>query len=397
MSEKQTFDKLKVSEKLIEKLRESNITEPTAVQAQAIPLIFEGKSLLFQSETGTGKTYAYVLPLLTKIESAENSVSEGTVAKTPQIMIVAPTFELASQIKTQIKAVSDIKTALLIGGAPIKRQDESLKEKPAVIAGTPARLVELLKLKKIKTDGLKALVLDEADRLIAPELRDFTMELVNSVKKQVQLIAASATITKSAQKLLSASRIKADGSSETEVETLFLPPEDVLKKRITHLAVFAERRDKIDTLRKVLLAEKPSKALIFTGKLDQVENIVSKLKYKGIECYGLHAKTEKTERKSIIDRFRSGKIKTLVTSDLASRGLDIPEISHVIQMDMPSNEDFFVHRAGRTARAGKTGTNIVIGDEYEMKNYARIEKKLGLTVYPKVLFKGKLTAPFVPE
>ena len=240
-------------------------------------------------------------------------------------------------------------------------------------------------------------MLDEADRLIAPELRDFTMELVNSVKKQVQLIAASATITKSAQKLLSASRIKADGSSETEVETLFLPPEDVLKKRITHLAVFAERRDKIDTLRKVLLAEKPSKALIFTGKLDQVENIVSKLKYKGIECYGLHAKTEKTERKSIIDRFRSGKIKTLVTSDLASRGLDIPEISHVIQMDMPSNEDFFVHRAGRTARAGKTGTNIVIGDEYEMKNYARIEKKLGLTVYPKVLFKGKLTAPFVPE
>lgn len=397
MSEKQTFDKLKVSEKLIEKLRESNITEPTAVQSQAIPLIFEGKSLLFQSETGTGKTYAYVLPLLTKIESTENSVSEGTAAKTTQIMIVAPTFELASQIKTQIKAVSDIKTALLIGGAPIKRQVESLKEKPAVIAGTPARLVELLKLKKIKTDGLKALVLDEADRLIAPELRDFTMELVNSVKKQVQLIAASATITKSAQKLLSASRIKADGSSETEVETLFLPPEDVLKKRITHLAVFAERRDKIDTLRKVLLAEKPSKALIFTGKLDQVENIVSKLKYKGIECYGLHAKTEKTERKSIIDRFRSGKIKTLVTSDLASRGLDIPEISHVIQMDMPSNEDFFVHRAGRTARAGKTGTNIVIGDEYEMKNYARIEKKLGLTVYPKVLFKGKLTAPFVPE
>ena len=160
MSEKQTFDKLKVSEKLIEKLRESNITEPTAVQAQAIPLIFEGKSLLFQSETGTGKTYAYVLTLLTKIESAENSVSEGTVAKTPQIMIVAPTFELASQIKTQIKAVSDIKTALLIGGAPIKRQVESLKEKPAVIAGTPARLVELLKLKKITNFTFTILLLD---------------------------------------------------------------------------------------------------------------------------------------------------------------------------------------------------------------------------------------------
>ncbi len=387
MSEKNTFESLNIAKNLVENLHKINITQPTNVQLQAIPLLNQGKSLLFQSETGTGKTFAFLLPLLTKIET------ENDFSKNIKVLIVAPTFELASQIKTQIQLVSQIKTALLIGGAPIKRQTESLKEKPAVVIGTPARLVELYNLKKLKLDDLNAMVLDEADRLFSPELRETTQELLSIPKKNIQLIASSATITKSVQESLQKSKIKTDGTEATLIETLFLPPEDVLKKRITHLAVFAERRNKIETLRKIIIAEKPSKCLIFTSKLDQVEIIVSKLKFKGIECYGLHAKTDKTLRKSTIDRFRSSKIKILVTSDLTSRGMDIPDITHVIQMDLPSNEDFFIHRAGRTARAGKTGINIVIGDEYEMRKYSSLEKKLGLKVYPKILYKGKLVAP----
>ena len=170
-----------------------------------------------------------------------------------------------------------------------------------------------------------------------------------------------------------------------------------MRKRITHLAIFAEQRDKIETLRKLLTALKGEKFLVFTVKIDQVANITAKLKFKNTECAGLHSRTEKTERKSTIDKFRSGKIKVLVTSDLTSRGLDIPDINYVIQMDMPSNDDFFIHRAGRTARAGKTGTNIVIGDAYEMRKYAALEKKLGLKVYPRMLYKGKLTDPNVLE
>jgi len=387
MSEKNTFESLNIAKNLVENLHKINITQPTNVQLQVIPLLNQGKSLLFQSETGTGKTFTFLLPLLTKIET------ENDFSKNIKVLIVAPTFELASQIKTQIQLVSQIKTALLIGGAPIKRQTESLKEKPAVVIGTPARLVELYNLKKLKLDDLNAMVLDEADRLFSPELRETTQELLSIPKKNIQLIASSATITKSVQESLQKSKIRTDGTEAALIETLFLPPEDVLKKRITHLAVFAERRNKIETLRKIIIAEKPSKCLIFTSRLDQVEIIVSKLKFKGIECYGLHAKTDKTLRKSTIDRFRSSKIKILVTSDLTSRGMDIPDISHVIQMDLPSNEDFFIHRAGRTARAGKTGINIVIGDEYEMRKYSSLEKKLGLKVYPKILYKGKLVAP----
>ena len=171
-----------------------------------------------------------------------------------------------------------------------------------------------------------------------------------------------------------------------------MPDEYVLTNRIELLALYAEASDKIETIKKFLLAAKPSKALIFTSRKDQVENIFAKLRYKNIDCAALHAKTDNQTRKAAIDRFKSGKCPVLVTSDLAARGLDIPDVSHIIQMDFPSDEDFFIHRSGRTARAGKTGVNIVIGDEYEMRQYAALEKKRKFTVYPKVILRGKLCA-----
>lgn len=384
---KKDFSSLGIDEKYCEKLSSHGITEPSSVQSQAIPEIIKGTSLLFQSETGTGKTLAYLLPLLQNIEKLENPKKEV------KIVIISPTIELASQIKSQAQMVTDSKAALLVGGAPIKRQVETLKEKPLIVIGGPARLLELFHLKKLRLDGAAAVVLDEVDRLLAKEMQEDTLELISALKKDIQLIAASATITQSTQKTLQATRIKQNGTTESDLKTLFLPPEDVLRKRITHLALYSETRDKIDTLRSLLNAEKPQKALIFTSKIDQVANIVVKLKFKNIECYALTAKTDKVERKATIDKFRSGKIKILVTSDLAARGLDIPDISHVIQMDMPSDDDFFIHRAGRTARMGKTGVNIVIGDGYEMRKYAAIEKKLKITVYPRMLYKGKLIDP----
>lgn len=384
---KKDFSSLGIDEKYCEKLSSHGITEPSSVQSQAIPEIIKGTSLLFQSETGTGKTLAYLLPLLQNIEKLENPKKEV------KILIISPTIELASQIKSQVQMVTDSKAALMVGGAPIKRQVESLKEKPLIVIGGPARLLELFHLKKLRLDGAAAVVLDEVDRLLAKEMQEDTLELISALKKDIQLIAASATITQSTQKTLQATRIKQNGTTESDLKTLFLPPEDVLRKRITHLALYSETRDKIDTLRSLLNAEKPQKALIFTSKIDQVANIVVKLKFKNIECYALTAKTDKVERKATIDKFRSGKIKILVTSDLAARGLDIPDISHVIQMDMPSDDDFFIHRAGRTARMGKTGVNIVIGDGYEMRKYAAIEKKLKITVYPRMLYKGKLIDP----
>ena len=366
---------LQFSDEIQEKLKSLNITTPTSVQQNVIPTILENKNVIFQSETGTGKTFTYLLPIIKRIH--ETSTNDAIKA-----IICAPTFELASQIKQAAMSVTSLKTALFIGGAPIKRQIESLKEKPQIIVGTTARLLELIKLKKIKTNNLNTIVFDESDRLIKKETIEDVYDLLKVIPQTTQIIACSATIDEKTKKVFTG-------------EVILMPQENVLKKNITHWAIYAEQRNKIDTLRKVILAEKPEKALIFTSRADQVENIYSKLTYKNIDCVALHAKADKQKRKSAIDKFKSGKIKYLITSDLAARGLDIPGISHVIQMDLPSDNDFFVHRAGRTARAGKKGINLVIGDEYEMNKYALLEKKLGIIVYPKEIYNGKITEPSI--
>lgn len=377
MLEKTPFNTLPA--RLQEKLEQLSFTTPTKVQEQVIPAVSAKKNIIFQSETGTGKTFAYLLPLLQRImeNNAETSPNERPVL----VIICAPTFELASQIKQTAMAVSDIKTALFIGGAPIKRQLETLKEKPQIVIGTPARLLELIRLKKLKTQHIFAIVFDEVDRLVKKELHDESRSLVLSMPENVQKIACTATVDSNTKKFFS------------DCEQILLPAENVLTKNITHWAIYAENRDKIETLRKLIIAENPAKALVFTSRADQVENIYSKLKYKKIECTALHAKTDKQLRKAAIDRFKSGKIKILITSDLSARGLDIQNVTHIIQMDLPDDTDFFIHRAGRTARAGKKGINVLIGDEYEMRNYALLEKKLGITVYPKELRAGKVIVP----
>ena len=371
-----------IDEALRTRLYALSVERPTAVQEQVIPKILAGQSIIFQSETGTGKTFAYLLPLLTRLiaEDAAHTEQEHSV----RILIAAPTFELASQIKQMVAAVSEYKTALFIGGAPIKRQIEALKEKPRIAVGTPARLIELIRLKKLKVQNVMAAVFDEADRLIKKELKTEAETLKSLLPKDAQLIACSATADSKTQRFF------------FPAETLILPAENVLTRSIEHWALHAESRDKIDTLRRFLLAAQPAKALVFTSRADQAENIAEKLSYKKIECAALHAKADSRLRKTNIDRFKSGKCALLVTSDLAARGLDIADITHIIQMDVPPDADFFIHRAGRTARAGKSGVNVVIGDAYELRRYAALEKQLGLTVYPKILSHGKLSAPDAP-
>lgn len=374
------FDLL--SDKLKQSVQELGFSSPTPVQSEVIPKIINGENVLFQSDTGTGKTFAYLFPLITKLDALE---ANGSLNSSVKIIIIAPTFELASQINAACKSVTDIKTALLIGGVPIKRQIELLKEKPQIVIGTASRIVELIHLKKLKVENLFAVVFDETDRLLKKEAISDTSDLRNLLSPNTQIIACSATINKQTKIFFADSK------------NIILPPENVLREKITHWAIYAENRDKIDTLRKFLAAENPKKALVFTSRADQVENIFNKLTYKKVECSCLHAKTDKQQRKNAIDFFRRGKTPVLITSDLAARGLDIPDIQYIIQMDLPQDEDFFVHRCGRTARAGKTGINVVIGDECEMHHYAKLEKKFGLTVYPKEIHNGKVIKPTIND
>lgn len=372
-----TFSNLGLKESIIQILSKLDISTPSLIQQKTIPEVLQNKNVVFESETGTGKTFAYLLPLIQNLENCKSNEDK--------IIILAPTYELASQIKLTASQVTSLKASLFIGGTPIKRQIEVLKDKPQIIIGNPSRILELIHLKKLKTSNVRALVLDEADRLVSVEIADETKKLISTIPCDAQFIACTATLNQNTKQTL-----KGLFSNLSEI---ILPKEDILSKKITHYALFAESRDKISTLKSFILAENPEKVLVFTSRADQVENIAQKLQYKKVDCMVLHAKTDKKERKAAIDRFRNGKCRILITSDLASRGLDIPGITHIVQMDLPSNEDFFVHRSGRTARAGKSGINVVIGDEYEMRKYAALEKKFGLKVYPKMLYKGKLVNP----
>lgn len=387
------FTELGIEEGLATKLAALEITEPTPVQKKVIPEILAGKNVIFQSATGSGKTFAFFLPILQKIQAQENPT------KAVQLVVASPTFELASQLKQAAASVTDLKCGLFIGGVPLKRQIDALKEKPSIVIGTVSRLLELCRLKKLKIDKAAALVLDEADRLASKEIAEETSEFIGLFGPQTQIVACSATITKKTQNFLENSKASKDQDAGAALgfETILLPLEDVLREKIEHWAFFAERRDKIDFVRSFLRAFEPKKALVFTSRADQVENICQKLKFKKIDCAALTTKIKNQERQSILAHFKNGKCPILITSDLSSRGLDIPDIDCVIQCDLPPDEDFFVHRAGRTARAGKKGVNVVIGDEWELRKLSALEKKLKIVVHPKMLFKGKVCAPTQAE
>lgn len=392
-----TFLDLSIPQSLTDALGKRAIVRPTPVQAEVIPRLLSGESVLFQSETGTGKTLCYLLPgFVSALDSL--GVSKGP----PTVLITAPTHELASQIRREAQQLAEdsnlpVKATLLIGSAPLKRQVDSLKEKPSIVIGGPARLIELVRLKKLDLRSVRLLVIDEADRLLSPELRDALAELLSLVPASARTAACSATVTKRHADLLSGMLAKRKDAGDSRLTIVTIPSEDVLARNIAHWAFFSESRDKTENLRKFIAAEKPAKLLAFTAVAGQVDGIAAKLRFKGVQCAALHAKLDKGERKKALDDFRSGRVAVLVTSDLSARGLDIPDVTHVVQLDVSNNEDFFVHRAGRTARAGKSGVNAVFGDETEMLRLSRIEKRLGIKVYPKVLYGGIVRAADDPS
>ncbi|MFI3257872.1 MAG: DEAD/DEAH box helicase [Spirochaetales bacterium] len=379
---------LEIDPILIQTLEERSVTEATNVQKAVIPVIASGKHCFFESETGTGKTFAYLLPIIQKYIFAEKTSSEKRPAFShPKIIIVSPTLELGSQIKNEVNMLSPAKAILCFGGSPIKRQAESLKDKPFAVVGSSIRLAELMHLKKLKTHEVQVLILDEVDRLFTPEMRDDTIDLIRALPKNIQLIACSATLSQSLQKILT-DEVQMLESKTAEI--IAVPKEDIFTRNISHWAFFAEKRKKFDVLRRFLAAEKPTKAIIFCMKTDEVIFLSEKLRYHKTECVALTARMDKVTRKQALDRFRSGKISLMVAGDLAARGLDFPDISHIIQTDLPSDSNFFIHRAGRTARAGKQGINVIIGDERELNKLSHLEKKLGIIIYPKQLRDGKV-------
>jgi len=401
-----TFTALGIESLLTQKLKERAIEKPTAVQSLVIPRLLAKKDTVFRSATGTGKTFAYLLPALQRVASEGGS-----------LLICAPTLELCSQIKAEVDFLTPSlpascrNTALLIGSVKIEKQIENLRRaKPVIIVGNPGRLLVLSKMRKLKLNNLRFLILDEADRLTAPECLEETEEFLAFIEKvtmrsparepadqsRLCVAACSATVGKKTSMQL--------GALFESAEVVECADHEILRERIEHWALFSEKRRKAQTLRSLLSALQGKskkarvKALVFTSRGDEADLVLSRLLYHHVSAAGLFGKVNKkpqtgTERKEALDSFREGRVQVLVSTDLAARGLDIPDITHVIALDVPADSEVYIHRCGRTGRAGKKGIMVTIGDETQMRLLASLEKKLKIRVMPKELYEGKVCIP----
>lgn len=344
------------------------------IQTKMIPEMLAGKDLVSQSPTGTGKTLAYVLPLLHLVD--------GTKKKT-QALIIVPSQELAMQITDVIREWikgTPITVAPLIGGANVKRQIENLKKKPTIVVGTPGRLNELIKNRKLKLFDIHHIVLDEGDILLSREHRVMIKNMISGANPDRQVVVVSATITDEIE------RVAAEFMDEPlriQLEAKHMPKAGTM----THSYIETVARDKTDILRGLSHLE-GIHALAFVNNVDQVLMKEMKLLYNKAPIVVLHADMRSQERQEALRNFRKGKASILIATDVAARGLDITGLTHVIHVDVPYTIEQYLHRSGRTGRAGEDGEVITLLTTHEADDYRKLTK--GLRPIEKVYRHGKL-------
>ncbi|MGW8460472.1 DEAD/DEAH box helicase [Bacillus atrophaeus] len=352
----------------------SGFTKPTAVQEQTAELIMEGKDVIAESPTGTGKTLAYALPVLERIQPEQ---------KHAQAVILAPSRELVMQIFQVIQdwnSGSELRAASIIGGANVKKQVEKLKKHPHIIVGTPGRVSELIKMKKLKMHEVKTIVLDEADQLILPEHRETMKQIIKTTLKDRQLLCFSATLKQETEQVLR------EMTQEPEVLKVERSQHDAGK--VKHQYLVCDQRDKVKLLQKLSRLQ-GMQALVFVRDIGNLSVYAEKLAYHHVDLGILHSEAKKMERAKILAAFENGEFPLLLATDIAARGLDIENLPYVIHADIP-DEDGYIHRSGRTGRAGKEGTVISLVTPMEESKLKKMAKRLGLTLQQVVYAKGQL-------
>lgn len=372
------FSTLSILPELTQVLASQSIVTPTPVQEKTIPAVLAGEDAIICAPPGSGKTLAFLLPTLSKL----NSESQN-----PQIIILTPTHELAMQIYQVTKKLLTplpFKAMPIIGKINFNRQiDDLKKEKPQVIIGSTGRILELAEKKKIKLHEVRTVVLDEVDRLLCKETMEGTKQLMKCLLRDKQILMYSASITKETQDL--AKQLSPNFKLYEMTDT----PQ--LSDKIIHLSYMTkDQRDKIRILRSFIAAARPRKAIIFLNQSEENERLSERLNHHDFKAVNICGNHTKLERAQALQQFRQGNINLLIATDVAARGLDFTDISHVIHVDLPQNALVYLHRAGRTGRAGKTGTNFIIATEKELPLLKRWEKHLHITIDPVDLRFGKI-------
>ncbi len=379
-----TFKDINVSEKLIVGLKKQKITEPTPIQVQAYKHIMNKRDLIACSSTGSGKTLAYLLPIISQLNPESKYI---------QALVLVPTQELAIQVSEQFDLLcsnSDInyKSIFLIGDGNINRQIDALKSKPAVVIGTPARVYQLIKMKKLRVHDVKHLVIDEADRLIDKTYYENVLSIRKSLMKYTQVLMFSASIDKKTRKAaneISYNPVSLDISKDTNNK-------DIIPKTIKHYYIIADRRERIETLRKIAKAVKSEKAMIFINTKYDLEESLQKLQYHKYSVSALSGNLDKFAKRKAIDDFKSGKVNYLLTTDIGARGLQIDDVDTIINVNLPEDPKDYLHRAGRCGRNGNSGVCISIITENELNKIKQYQKQFNINIVARKLYNGKLVA-----
>lgn len=342
-------------------LDDMGFEESTQIQQDTIPLIMEGKDIVGQSNTGTGKTAAYAIPILEKIDKE---------LKMPQALVLLPTRELAVQVANEVRKIGKymdgIKTVTVYGGADIKDQINKLKAGAQIIAGTPGRIIDLIERHVIKLGEIKITVLDEADEMLKMGFREDIELILGKIDHSVQSLLFSATIPDDIKKIINKFL-----HSPVSVKVL---REGITAKEVKQSYFLVKHSDKVEALARLIDTYTPKLTLVFCNTKRGVDELYDQLVYKGYNCDKIHGDIKQSQRLDTLNKFNNGLIEILIATDVAARGLDIKEVELVINYEVPSKEDYYVHRIGRTGRAGKEGASFTLASAKELRKIEDIEK-----------------------
>lgn len=365
------FDGLGLVEPLRLALKAENYLKPTPIQARTIPLLAEGKDLLGIAETGTGKTAAFALPILQRLSLGR----QPRTPSAPHALILAPTRELASQIAERFSAYGSglpLRIAVIFGGVNQHHQVKALKAGVDILIATPGRLLDLCNQRLLRLDNVSILVLDEADRMLDMGFIHDVRKIVSLCQRERQTLLFSATmpppIAKLAQDILNAP-VRID-----------IAPAKIAVDRIEQRVFFVGAKEKRALLESLLADRGMDRVLVFTRTKRGADRVCRSLVQAGFAAVALHGNKAQNARVRALDAFRSGRVRILVATDIAARGIDVPNISHVVNYELPNEPESYVHRIGRTARAGAGGSALSFCDQSERPYLQAIERLMRSTV-----------------
>jgi len=367
------FRRLNLSKPLLQALAEEGYKEPTPIQVAAIPEVLSGRDLMATAQTGTGKTAAFSLPmlqLLSERRARANGNGNGNRGKAGvRALILTPTRELALQIDASFRAYGrhlPLRTAAVLGGVPMGPQIRALSQHPDIVVATPGRLLDLMGQGHVRLNGVEMLVLDEADRMLDMGFIHDVRRIVNQIPRDRQTMLLSATLTRAVAEL--ASDMLRDPSF---VE---VTPAATVSGKISQKVLFVQRNNKLALLSMILRDKSMGRTLVFTRTKHKADRIKRSLVRDGISADSIHSNKTQNARERALAGFERGKIRVLVATDIVARGIDVDGISHVVNFELPNDAESYVHRIGRTARAGANGIAYSFCDAEELPALRAIEK-----------------------